>query len=187
MTMLDAPPRSRPRRPPAPEPRYLTRGAAAVAVAPQPAPGPRPAPTPRPDHLRVVAPADRVRRTLTPGLAVLLTAGLFAMLLAVAVAQTVLVQGQVRLDDLDAQLAEEQARYQELRKEIAEMESPERVVAEAQAQGMVTPDDLVYLLPPALDATTAGPTSGDGADPAVGATPDRAWSEVKPMLESSAP
>jgi cell division protein FtsL len=181
----------RPRRHAAPEPRYLSRGAAAVAVA-APAPASPPRPAPRPNHLRVVAPVERRRRRLTPGTAVLMTAALFVTLLAVAIAQTVLVQGQVRLDELDAQLTTEQARYQELRKDVAELESPVRVVDAAHQQGMVTPDDLVYLQPAAPDPSAVGSTSGDASepvdDPTVGAAaPDRAWSEVKPLLEEPAP
>jgi hypothetical protein len=116
---------------------------------------------------------------------------LFALLFAVAIAQTILVQGQVRLDALDAELTTEQARYQELRKDVAELESPERVVAEAKAHGMVAPDDLVYLQPSTPDAAT------DGDDPSVepsaadpGSTaddPNGAWSTVKPLLEAPAP
>ena len=181
----------RPRHSAPPEPRYLSRGAAAVAVASPGTLEPRQPPAERPTHLRVVAPAERVRRRLTPATAVLLTAALFAMLLAVAVVQAVLVQGQVRLDALDAQLTAEQARYQELRKDVAELESPARIVDAAHQQGMVAPTDLLYLQPPALepsvvDATTAGDTEL-AVDPTVGATPDRAWSEVKPMLEELAP
>jgi cell division protein FtsL len=185
--MVDTAVRSR--RHGAPEPRYLSRGTAAVAVAAPATPAPRPAP--RPNHLRVVAPAERRRRRLTSGTAVLLTAALFATLLAVAMAQTVLVQGQVRLDALDSQLTTEQARYQELRKDVAELESPARVVDAARQQGMVTPDDLVYLQPPAPDPSAVGTSTGDAAepvdDPTVGAAPDRAWSDVKPMLEDPAP
>ena len=189
MSMLDT--AVRPRRSAAPTARYLSRGAAAIAVAdPAPVlPGPRT--RERPNHLRVVAPVERRRRRLTPATAVLLTAALFVTLLAVAMAQTVLVQGQVRLDDLDAQLTEEQARYQELRKDVAELESPGRIVDAAHAQGMVTPTDLLYLQPTAPDPSAVGPTTGDddepAADPTVGAAPDRAWTEVKPMLESPAP
>ena len=157
-----------------------------------PAPTPRPRPAERPNHLRVVAPSDRVRRRrLTPGTAVLLTAALFATLLALAVSHTVLVQGQVRLDDLDGQLVEEQARYQELRTEVANLESPTRIVQAATDMGMVTPDDLQYLQPPAPDVSTVGPTTGDDnepvADPTVGADPDRTWADVKPLLEAPAP
>jgi cell division protein FtsL len=139
----------------------------------------------------VVAPTERVRRRLTPATAVLLTAALFAILLAVAVAHTVLVQGQVRLDELDAQLSTEQARYQELRREVAELESPDHVVAAAREQGMVTPGDLQYLQPTAPDRSAVGPVTGDDdepdTDPAVGGDQDRAWSEIKSMLEAPAP
>ena len=192
-TTTARPSRSTRRSAPAPRHAYATRGAAAVAMAPEraPAPAPRPRPAERPNHLRVVAPSERVRRRLTPGIAVLLTAALFATLLAVAVAHTVLVEGQVRLDELDAQLVEEQARYQELRTEVAALESPPRIVQAAMDQGMVTPDDLVYLQPPAPDLSTVGPTTGDddepAADPTVGADAERTWSDVKPLLELPAP
>ena len=156
-----------------------------------PAPAPRPRPAERPNHLRVVAPSERARRHLTPGMAVLLTAALFATLLAVAVAHTVLVEGQVRLDSLDAQLVEEQARYQELRTEVAELESPARIVQAAQDMGMVTPVDLEYLQPPAPDVSTVGPTTGDddepGADPTVGANTNSNWFDIKSLLEAPAP
>jgi cell division protein FtsL len=189
MTMLDTP--VRPRRQPGPAPRhaYATRGAAAMAVAPERAPQ-RPRPEARPNHLRVVAPTERVRRRLTPATAVILTAALFATLLAVAVAHTVLVQGQVRLDELDAQLSAEQARYQELRKDVAELESPARVVGAAQEQGMVIPEDLQYLQPPAMEVAAtadAGGSGGSDVASAAGDGTDRAWSEVKPMLEDPAP
>lgn len=192
MTAVHAPDR-RTHRPVDPELRraYATRGAVAVAVAPDPAPGPRARPEARPHHLRVVAPAERVRRSLTPAMAVLLSAFLFATLFAVAIAHTVLVQGQVKLDRLDAQLTTEQARYQELRKDVAELESPTRIVDAAHEQGMVIPDDLVYLQPAAPDLSTVGPTPGDDHEPAahptVGADPDRTWAKMKPLLEGPTP
>jgi len=167
----------------------------ATISAPQrisaPAPSPRPRPAERPNHLRVVAPSERARRRLTPGMALLLTAAIFATLLAVAVAHTVLVEGQVRLDGLDGQLVEEQARYQQLRTQVAELESPTRIVQAAQEMGMVTPDDLKYLQPPAPDASTVGPTTGDddepGADPTVGEETDSSWFDMKSLLEAPAP
>lgn len=150
-----------------------------------PAPQRRPQPQERPNHLRVVAPAERVRRRLTPAAVFVLTAVVFAVLLAVAVAHTLLVSGQVRLDELDAQLSSEQARYQELRKDVAELEAPTRIVGAAHELGMVTPDDLLYLQPPAADRSTVGPTAGDddepGADPTVG-VPDQTWAAMKSLL-----
>lgn len=178
----------------APERAYSSRGGAALTASPAHRPGPRPAaPVPEtPRHLRVVAPVERVRRRLTPATGVLLTALLFATLFLVAIAHTVLVQGQIRLDDLDAQLTTEQARYQELRTEVAEMESPARVVAAAEQLGMVAPQDLVYLQPEVADATTASSAPGqttpaipepEGTAPSSGST----WSVMKPLLEMPAP
>ncbi|MEX2294242.1 MAG: hypothetical protein WD691_10690 [Acidimicrobiales bacterium] len=103
------------------------------------------------------------------------------MLFAIAIAQTVLVQGQIRLDALDKQLAVEQARYRVLRNEVAGMESPARVVAAAQALGMVAPDDLVYLQPGVIEH----PASGSATDDTV-APPGTDWSAMKPLLEAPA-
>ena len=206
MSILDAPPRS-----------YATRGGVALAPAPQPRPPAGPAAPRNPRHLRVVAPAERVRRRLTPATGVVLTALVFVTLFAVAISQTLLVQGQIRLDALDSQLSTEQARYQELRKDVAEAESPARVVAAAEALGMVTPEDLVYLQPDVSDDTTGsdgteGTTStveatsgadgggqaaragagrgpaGAGMDEAAAPSAPRAgWSTMKPLLEAPAP
>ena len=106
-------------------------GAAAVAVAAQPAPQPRPAPEGRPGHLRVVEPAERARRSVRPAHAGLLSAAIFGLVLAVVVAHTLLVQGQVKLDHLDAQLTTEQLHYQQLRRDVAQLESPTRIVEAA--------------------------------------------------------
>ncbi|MGQ0830148.1 MAG: hypothetical protein ACT4OV_00545 [Microthrixaceae bacterium] len=175
MSTVEAPPRA-----------YPTRGAAALVTTPQRRAEPLQVPVPpkrtsRPGHLRVVRPTDRVRRRLTPAAGVVLTGVLFATLLAIAIAHALLVQGQVRLDGLDTQLTAEQARYQELRTQVAEMESPARVVAAAQALGMVAPDDLVYLQPEAtLAPATASP---DVRNPDTGSD----WSAMKPLLEAPAP
>ena len=167
---------------------------AAPAVRPQPRPGPRPAPRrqppPRP-HLRVVRPEERTLRRLTPAGGIALTVLLFAVLAGLAGAHSLIAQGQIRLDRLDAEVRAEQARYQALRRDVATMEAPERVVAAAEAQGMVAPEDLVYLQPSdaevvagAADAPGRGddPAADDGAAarPATGS-----WSTVKPMLETA--
>lgn len=174
MSVIDAPPRS-----------YATRGG--VAFAPDPAPARRPASRPVPEvvprHLRVVAPAERVRRRLTPATGVLLTAVLFVTLFAIAIAHTLLVQGQIRLDGLDEQLTVEQARYQRLRTQAAEMEAPVRVVAAAHALGMVAPDDLVYLQPQSIDQEA--PSAGTAGD--LEARGDTDWSAMKPLLEAPTP
>jgi cell division protein FtsB len=147
--------------------------------------------TRRPDHLRVVGPAERSRRRISPVLGVALTSLLFVGLFALAGAHTVLVQGQLRLDRLDAELAAERARYQQLRLQVAERESPHRVVAVAQERlGMVPPAELVYLSPSspappggARRTDTPGPSGGAP----VQAAGDDTWTVVKPLLEAAAP
>lgn len=178
MSTIEAPPRH-----------FATRGGAALAAEPVRRPNPRPVPrgpevSPR-RHLRVVGPAERVRRRLTPRAGVVMTALTFAILLAVAVAHTLLVQGQIHLDDLETSLRVEQARYQELRKEVAEMESPGRIVAAAEGLGMVMPEDLVYLQPEAPSGGAPSVPDPVGGEP--GAGPQSTWSTIKPLLEALAP
>lgn len=165
----------------------MTAPAVAPLHTPRPGERARPVarPTARPDHLRVVRPNERPQRRLTPKAGVVLTVVLFGVLLAVAGAQSLLVQAQVRLDAVDKQLATEQERYQALRKDLAEMESPERIVAAAQAQGMVTPSDLVYLQPD--DATVAGGEDGASSSSDVARSTQGRWSDVKPLLEAPNP
>ena len=181
MTTIEAPVRRR--RPAADRSSFVSHGSAAVAPAPHRRPSTPP--TARPDHLRVVAPTERNRRRFSPVAAVILTAVVFAVLLAVAVAHTVLVEGQVRLDELDRQLVQEQTRYQELRQEVAELEAPNRIVGAAKEQGMVTPDDLIYLQPPA--AEPSGSPVPPGADGSAEVGEDQAWAAMKPLLETPAP
>jgi cell division protein FtsL len=147
---------------------------------------PRPAPKDEipPRHLRVVHPDEGRPRRLTPQIGVLITAMIFVALVAVAVSQTLLVQGQLRLDDLDTKLAVEQAEYQQLRLRVADLESPARIVDTAiNDLGMVSPADLVYLAP--VDAAhptgAAGPKTKD-ADTAG----DDEWATVKPLLDGPA-
>jgi hypothetical protein len=139
-------------------------------------------------HLRVVGRDEPRRRRVSPIVGVACTALLFVGLFALAGTHTLLVQGQIRLDALGDEVSAEQARYQELRLRVAELEAPSRVVAAAQERlGMVPPAQLVYLSPtepvPAGPAVAAGPT---GATPAEQAGDD-AWTVIKPLLEVAAP
>lgn len=170
-----------------------------TVLAPSPRPVVRPVPRPAPArpseprrHLRVVRPHERTARRLTPAGGVVLTLLLFAVLAGLAGAHSLIAQGQIRLDRLDEQLRQEQTRYQELRRDVAIAESPERIVAAAEAQGMVTPSDLVYLQP-SDTGTPAGDRDRDARDDAEAevtvedATTSGSWSTVKPLLEAPAP
>jgi len=66
----------------------------------------------------------------------------------VAASQVFVAQNQDRLDKLNTQAKAEQARYEKLRFKVAELESPERVVAAAQDRlGMIEPAHVTYVTP----------------------------------------
>jgi cell division protein FtsL len=98
-------------------------------------------------------------------------------LFATVAFHVVLTQNQFRLDHLTDRATEEQARYSRLRLQVAELESPSRVVAAAQDKlGMVQPPAVAYLAPQA-------PTNGSvttPSDPEADAHGD--WSTVKSQL-----
>jgi hypothetical protein len=99
----------------------------------------------RPD-LRVVAPARRRR----PGWQVGTLAGalLFVALFAIAGAHTLIVQQQRHIDDVNGRITEAEERAEVLRTDLAELESPERIVREAkETLGMIEAPAQVYLQP----------------------------------------
>jgi cell division protein FtsL len=117
----------------------------------------------------------RRARVLLIGCAALVGLGL----LAIASLHVVLTQGQFQLEKLEEKAAAEQARYEQLRLEVAQLESPERVVAAAQQRlGMIPAPGVTYLSPsgPATDAPPARYRDGDV--PAEG----ESWARVKPHL-----
>ena len=124
----------------------------AMRTAPRRAPAVRPERAPRPD-LRVVdraaRPASRaLMRVVTVLAGLLATAGLFL----VVCLHVLLTQGQADLDSLRARAEAESARNRRLRVQVAELESPSRIVSAARERlGMVPPVTVVYL--PAADPT----------------------------------
>ena len=160
----------------------------AVVGAPASRPGrsrPRHAPAGKPEakpRLEVVdagprsAPSGRRRVRLLTWTGVVVVA---AALLAVVASQAALAQGQFRLQRLQARAAAEQDRYERLRLQVAELESPSRVVAVAQERlGMVPPPDVTYLSPSGPSTAAAGRLTRRGDEAA--AVED--WSTVKRQL-----
>src|SRR5207247_6346194 len=136
-------------------------------------------------QLRVVE-QPTARRISLGVVTVLVVGAIFAILFGLVVFHTLLLQNQQRLDRLDAQVSDEQARYQTLRLQVAQLESPQRIIDVAtQKLGMVPPDGTTYLTPAPGDgaSTTAGASSGDTSETATpsddgGST----WPTVKPYL-----
>lgn len=146
-------------------------------------PAARPAPVPRPS-LRVV-PAGRRRRLGL--LATLACAVLFAVMLGLTTFQARIAADQLEVDRLDAQVTAAQSSYEQLRLQVAQLESPTRVVAAAKQLGMVQSADPVYLSPDAADVATAiaatgdaSPTAGDG-----GADGRGDWEAMKSTVDGT--
>ena len=118
------------------------------------------APAPARRHLRPVpnTPVRRAkpegRRRLRPQVALTVAlGGFFLVLFAVALLQTVLVQGQIHLDGLRADVADRQAEVQLARDTVARLESPENIIGTAEGMGM-EPMDPTYV--PRLSEAGAG-------------------------------
>ncbi len=92
---------------------------------------------------------------------------------------SVLVQGQLRIDQLDGRISAEQQRQSELRLQVAQLGAPQRVVIAAGELGMVIPDDRVYLAavipdnvvppPPTTKAPKTATTKATGSAAGLGA------------------
>lgn len=140
------------------------RDAAATAPAPQ---------------LRVVA----ARRGFL-GIALGALVGVVSIMLAVTVFHTRLAERQLQLDVLDREVAAERARYDLLRRERAELASPERLSQQAWALGLIPGLRTEYVDVPAdVRAEVAAAASGlnrTAARPSD--TPLEAYRQVKEAL-----
>ncbi len=135
--------------------------------------------SPRPSRdasLRVVrAPRARTARQGRRPLVTLCTSITVALAFGVAAAHVLVTQNQDRLDTLNRKVDAAQARYERLRYQVAELESPERVVAAAHSRlGMIEPANVVYVAPVATSV------SGMPGEPEITEAPD--WRLVKAEL-----
>lgn len=93
----------------------------------------------------------------------------FGSLLGIVIVQTFIVQNRVQLDTISSELSAEQALNQELRLEVIELESPERILDTAVRRlGMIRPEERTYLpgIDPDLQAILQPPATGDPFGPA---------------------
>ena len=113
----------------------------------------------RPD-LRVVPRARRRRAGLLAGLICVLVFGIMFGLVAF---QAKIAADQLRLDRVQRQMSEAQATYERLRLSVAQLESPQTVIAAAENKGMVVPDKVTYVTPSMSDVLAVG--AGRGPQP----------------------
>lgn len=93
----------------------------------------------------VAAPPSRALRMLG-------TIGLISIVLALfglAAINALMVENQTKIDALGSDVVAAQLENERLRVQLAELEAPQRIVAEAEGRlGMVVPAEVVYLTPP---------------------------------------
>jgi cell division protein FtsL len=156
----------------------------------RPRPGTR-APA-RPDSARPLRVVTREelrearRRVRARRLVIAAVAFVAISLFGVVIAHVLLMQGQFQLEAMQREAAAQQAEYDRLRLQVAELESPGRIVATAQERlGMVAPPKITYLAPSADALPTPAdraPAAAPGQRPADAAAPPSSWSTVKPHL-----
>lgn len=86
-----------------------------------------------------------------------------------------LAQGQLQLDHNRGVAAEEQARYEKLRVEVATAAAPAQVLARAKARGLVEPASITFLDAPPAEASDERVTES---------ALQTGWSTVKPKLDA---
>jgi hypothetical protein len=131
----------------------------------------------------VVGPAERTAtaKRRRARLLVAVTVAVFAaMVFGLVGVHVILAQNQLRLDRLNAEAAADQVSYERLRLQVAQLESPARIVQDANNLGMVMPPGVTYLMPPTPATPQASP-SGPAATTTAPATSSD-WPEVKPEL-----
>ncbi len=134
------------------------------AYAPYPA-APAPAPRTRPGrHLR---PVGRPAPRRSPAVPVLVATGIvLAALFGLAVMHALLIGGQIHLDKMQRQAASETEEVRQLRLQVAELESPDRVLDVARTRlGMVEATEVGYLLPAGVDTGDDTLVRVDPAEP----------------------
>jgi len=89
----------------------------------------------------------------------------FGVLFCAVSIQAQRIEGQRRIDQLDRAIVAERDQHRALRAEVAERESPERIMAAARSLGMVEPGPVAPLIggpalpteaPPTVDEDVAG-------------------------------
>jgi cell division protein FtsL len=166
-----------------------------MATVPAPRRIPLRAPAPRREQrpspsLRVVREAKR--RPRYAFWTVIALGAIFALFFALVMFHTVLLKNQRHLDQLDAQVRDEQATYQQLRLQVAQLQSPERILDVATSKlGLVSSSGTTYLTPSGPDAVAARQAQAEKTtdDGTTSLTPtdngaSSGWPQVKPYLGS---
>lgn len=151
-----------------------------------PAPKRAPAFAPARPQLRVLRAGEHDtgsdQRRLVRQLAIVATVVAALCLFGVVVFHVVMTQNQFRLDALRSDASERQGEYDRLRLQVSQLESPDRVVSDAQTRlGMITAPKVIYLTP-SVDEPGSQPSSTANSSTRSAATDGSGWAAVKPLL-----
>jgi len=109
----------------------------------------------------------------------------FAVMLGLVAFQAKIAQDQLRIDRMERDLDGAEGQLSRLRLQIAQLQAPERVVAEAQKLGLQRPGpDQIRQITPKAEAVGEVLAAGG---PSLGVRPGGSgnlddWSELKPLL-----
>ncbi len=117
----------------------------------------RPVPVQGSRRLRVIRGGQHLRPTL--GTWLVFTAVAITLFFALILSRVALDKPALELSDLRTHIEAEQARYQQLRLEVAELQSPDRIMSRADELGLVYPDSLQILIADGVGDGT--PAEGD--------------------------
>ncbi|MGI8793691.1 MAG: hypothetical protein ACR2H3_11030 [Acidimicrobiales bacterium] len=148
------------------------------AAAPLPS---RPSEADRPE-LRVVGPGERspeAARRQARVLAIVVVVIAAALLFSLVATQVAITQRQFQLQRLEGEADGLQASYDRLRLQVAELESPARIVAAGQQLGLEQPSEVTYLTPTSGLLRTAGRSAHQPTPTQATST---SWQTVKPHL-----
>jgi cell division protein FtsL len=141
-------------------------------------------------HLRAVPPLvrARTRRWNRPRVLALAGAGLvLAVTFGLVYLHVVMAQRQFALDRLTAKVQAEQATYQSLRVQVAQLGSPAQIISTAEGQlGMRQPASVTYLTPTVTIGGPPEPAPSGAASGSSHAPPgDADWPQIKAQLAGS--
>lgn len=134
----------------------------------------------RPPRLEVVKPrklSARARRRRARALTALTVFGTVLLVFGVVAVHALLAQGSFELTKLEERVSKAEARYSNLRLEVAELEAPDRIIRVAKERlGMTEPQKVTYLAPKSsVEAPNEDPETGDQ-------TAAAGWANIKRRL-----
>ena len=138
----------------------------------------RPRAASRRPHLRAVDVAAMKRARRVRALLWTLAVVVVCSLITAVGFHVVLAQSQLELEELRSQVAAQQHEYETQRLITAYLSSPERIVSEAEAIGMVTPEEA----PIAVGVPTSPATDDSITVDGPSTTLADSWAQTKPYL-----